>query len=156
MGGLVGRRAVNELCRSGRPPYLSVYASLDTPYGGVEAAARAVRKGSTILPSWADIAVGSPFLTGLYETPLPKELAFYLFFGWGQPGTNGPSPAGDGTIALSSQLDPRVKLAATRALGYEATHVGILSDPDALGELARVLDAAMTMPGVPGAAVAAQ
>src|SRR5262249_28906067 len=41
MGGLVGRRAVNELCRSGRPPYLSLYASFDTPYGGVEAAAKA-------------------------------------------------------------------------------------------------------------------
>ena len=51
-----------------------------------------------------------------------------------------PSSAGDGTIALPSQLDPRVQAAATRMRGYGATHVGILSDPKALEELGRVLE----------------
>jgi pimeloyl-ACP methyl ester carboxylesterase len=141
MGGLVGRRAVNELCKAGKPPYLRLYASFDTPYGGVESAAGAVKRGTELVPSWVDVAAGSPFLTRLYETPLPKDLPFHLFFGWGANGNHGPSPAGDGTIALPSQLDPRVQAAASRMMGYGDTHVGILADADALKELSRVLEA---------------
>jgi pimeloyl-ACP methyl ester carboxylesterase len=141
MGGLVGRRAVNELCHSGRPEYLRVYASFDTPYGGVESAAGAVKRGTELVPSWIDVAAGSPFLTHLYETPIPKDLPFHIFFGWGESGDYGPAPAGDGTIALPSQLDPRVQVAATRMMGYGSTHVGVLSNPDALAELNRVLGA---------------
>ena len=140
MGGLVGRRAVNELCKSGKPPYLRLYASFDTPYGGVESAAGAVERGTELIPSWVDVAAGSPFLTHLYETPIPKDLPFHVFFGWGEAQDHGPGPAGDGTIALPSQLDPRVQSAATRMMGYGATHVGILSDPKALEELGRVLE----------------
>jgi pimeloyl-ACP methyl ester carboxylesterase len=142
MGGLVGRRAVNELCRSGRPPYLRLYASFDTPYGGVESAAGAVRRGTELIPSWIDVASGSPFLTRLYEAPLPKDLPFHLFFGWGRAGDHGPSPAGDGTISLPSQLDPRAQAGATGMSGYGDTHVGILSDPEALKKLSEVLEAA--------------
>jgi hypothetical protein len=50
--------------------------------------------------------------------------------------------SGDGTMALPSQLDANVQAAATRMMGYGATHLGILSDPEALKELSRVLDAA--------------
>ena len=139
MGGLVGRRAVTELCRSGCPDYLRIYASFDTPYGGVEAVAGAVKRGTELLPSWIDVAAGSPFLTRLHETPFPKDLPFHLFFGWGKAGHHGPSPAGDGTISLPSQLDPRAQAAATAMSGFGDTHVGILSDPQALETLARAL-----------------
>ena len=142
MGGLVGRRAINELCLSGKPDYLRVYASFDTPYGGVESAAGAVKRGTELVASWIDVAEGSPFLTKLHETDLPDDLPFYLFFGWGISGTHGPSPAGDGTISLASQLDPRAQAAATGMSGYSETHVGILSDKAALEELSRDLDEA--------------
>ena len=102
----------------------------------------AVRRGTELIPSWVDVAAGSPFLTRLYENALPKDLPFHLFFGWGHSDDHGPSPAGDGTIALPSQLDPRVQGAATRMMGYGDTHVGILSDKDALAELSRALDEA--------------
>ena len=141
MGGLVARRGINEMCRSGKPRYLRMFASFDTPYGGVESAAGAVRRGTELVPSWIDVAAGSPFLTKLHETPLPKDLPFHLFFGWGLHGDHGPSPAGDGTIALASQLDPRAQTLATGMSGYGQTHVGILSDQAALAELSRVLDA---------------
>ena len=144
MGGLVGRRAVNELCRTGKPAYLRVYASIDTPYGGVESVSGAVKRGTALVPSWIDVASGSPFLTRLHQTPLPKDLPFHLFFGWGQQGKHGPSPAGDGTITLPSQLDQRAQAVATGMSGFGDTHVGILSDPDALEALAKVLDAATT------------
>jgi pimeloyl-ACP methyl ester carboxylesterase len=140
MGGLVGRRAINELCLSGKPDYLRLYASFDTPYGGVESAAGAVKRGTELVPSWIDIAAGSPFLTRMHETPLPEDLPFQLFFGWGLHGQHGPAPAGDGTITLASQLDPRAQAVATGMSGFGQTHVGILSDKEALEELSRVLD----------------
>jgi len=140
MGGLVGRHAVNQLCREGRPPYLRMYASFDTPYGGVEAAAGAVRRGTELVPSWIDVAAGSPFLTRLHAATLPDDLPFYLFFGWGDRSRSGPGPAGDGTITLASQLDPRAQAAATAMAGFGATHVGVLSDAKAVEALARALD----------------
>jgi pimeloyl-ACP methyl ester carboxylesterase len=152
MGGLGGRRAGNQLCRSGRPDYLRLYASFDTPYGGVEAAAGAVKRGTELVPSWIDVAAGSPFLKHLYETPMPKDLPFHLFFGWGEAGDHGPAPAGDGTIALPSQLDPRVQAAATRMMGYGSTHVGVLSNREALKELSRILDET-TGPGMAKASI---
>ena len=142
LGGLVGRRAVNQLCHDGQPAYLRMYASFDTPYGGVEAAAGAVKRRTELVPSWIDVAAGSPFLTRLHATPLPDGLPFYLFFGWGNAHGHGPSPAGDGTITLESQLDPRAQAAATAMTGFAATHVGILSDPKALEALVQALDEA--------------
>lgn len=142
MGGLVGRRAVNLLCSDGRPRYLRMYASFDTPYGGVEAVAGAVKRRTELVPSWIDVAAGSPFLTRLHETRLPTDLPFYLFFGWGNHHGHGPTPAGDGTITLASQLDPRAQAVATEMSGFGSTHVGILSDPKALEAFARALDAA--------------
>ena len=147
MGGLVGRRAINELCLEGKPDYLRVYASFDTPYGGVESAAGAVKRGTELVPSWIDIAAGSPFLTRMHETDLPDDLPFQLFFGWGLHGQHGPAPAGDGTITLASQLDPRAQAVATGMSGFGQTHVGILSDKDALEELSRVLDEACASGG---------
>ena len=126
-------------CRNGKPRYLRVYASFDSPYGGVEAVSGAVKRGTELVPSWIDVAAGSPFLTRLYETPFPRDLPFQLFFGWGLEGDQGPGLAGDGTIALPSQLDPHMQAAATRMTGYGATHVGILSEPKALDELSRLL-----------------
>ena len=142
MGGLVGRLAVNQLCRDGRPPYLRMYASFDTPYGGVDSVAGAVKRGTELVPSWIDVAADSPFLTRLHATPLPADLPFHLFFGWGDRRGNGPAPAGDGTITLASELDPRAQAVATAMSGFGATHVGILSDPKALETLARALDSA--------------
>jgi hypothetical protein len=139
MGGLVGRRAVNELCREGRPEYLRLYASFDTPYGGVEGVVGAVKRGTELVPSWVDVAAGSPFLTQLHAAPLPPDLPFHLFFGWGKDGHHGPSPAGDGTIALASQLDPRAQAVASGMSGFGDTHVGILDDPGAAKALLDVL-----------------
>ncbi len=104
------------------------------------------------MPSWIDVAAGSPFLTRLHAQPLPKDLPFHLFFGWGLNDDHGPSPAGDGTIALPSQLDPRVQAVATSMSGYGDTHVGILSDREALKELSRLLDATTGTGGPPSSA----
>ena len=38
----------------------------------------------------------------------------------------------DGTVSVKSQLNPAIKADAVRVIGYDATHVGILSRPDVI------------------------
>jgi hypothetical protein len=95
-----------------------------------------------LVASWRDIAADSAFIKQLHATRLPEDLPFFLFFGWGESRNNGPSPAGDGTIRLASQLDPRAQTAAHQMIGFGQTHVGILSDKDAIQMLSEILDEA--------------
>lgn len=139
MGGLVARRALNEVCAKGKPPALAGYVSFVSPYGGVESAAASM-KAPEIADSWRDLVPGSDFLSRLHRTPLPADLPFHLFFAWGTPERHGPGFAGDGTIALSSQLFAPAQGAAVRTHGYEQGHVGILHDPAARDRFLRLLD----------------
>jgi pimeloyl-ACP methyl ester carboxylesterase len=123
MGGLVALSALNQLCVDGAPPYLKRYVSFDSPYGGVEAA-KMGEKAPVVVPSWRDIATGSPFLERLYQGNATKAIPFYLFFGY----KTGDSS--DGTISLQSQLEPKIHLTAFKSYGFNATHVGILNDAE--------------------------
>lgn len=135
MGGLVGLAALNQLCSDGAPPYLKGYISFDSPYGGIEDAKKGVEKAPAVVPSWRDVATGSPFLEQLYQGPALAALPFYLFFGY----KTGLSS--DGTITLQSQLDSRVHFSAFKSFGFNATHVGILNDDAARQQFYRVLTA---------------
>lgn len=140
MGGLVARRAINEVCASGCPPELKGYVSFASPYGGNDAA-KSGAKAPEAVAAWKDVATGSAFITRLLANPFPAGLPFHLFFAWGKEGSTGPGPAGDGTIALRSQLDPRVQPAARRLYGYEESHVGVLQNEAARRDFLAVLDA---------------
>jgi hypothetical protein len=100
----------------------------------------AVKAGRELVPSWKDIAADSKFITRLHQDTIPTDLPFHLFFGSGDSTDHGPTVAGDGTISLASQLDPRAQSAATEISGYPATHVGVLSDRAAPDTLSRLLD----------------
>lgn len=134
MGGLVSLSALNELCRNGAPSYLKGYISFNTPYGGVEAAKKAVDSAPAVLPAWRDVAPGSPFLERLYQGPAAGEIPFHLFFGY----ETGDSS--DGTITLQSQLEHRIQFSAHRTYGFNASHVGILNDDQARQTFYRLLD----------------
>jgi len=121
MGGLVALSALNELCMEGGPSYLKGYVSFNSPYGGVEAAKKA-EKMPVAVPSWVDIGTGSAGLEKLYRGNALKNIPFYLFFGY----KTGDSS--DGTIALQSQLEPKIHFNASKSYGFPATHVGILND----------------------------
>ena len=133
MGGLVALSGLNQLCNDGAPPYLKGYISFDSPYGGVEDAKAGVEKAPAVVPSWRDVATGSPFLEQLYQGAAPGALPFYLFFGY----KTGHSS--DGTITLQSQLEPRVHLSALKSYGFNATHEGILNDESARQQFYKVL-----------------
>ena len=132
MGGLVGQAVVNKLCREGTPPYLKMYISFSTPYGGVEGVKIGVEHAPVVVPSWKDVASGSAFLDRLYQQKCSPEVPSYLFFGYRDDSLLKSRQSGDGVIPLKSQLDPRKQLTAQKVYGFDATHVGILND-----ELAR-------------------
>jgi uncharacterized alpha/beta hydrolase family protein len=134
MGGLVGLAAMNQLCGDGAPPYLKGYISFDSPYGGVAEAKKGVENAPAVVPSWRDVATGSPFLEQLYKGAAPAVLPFYLFFGY----TTGDSS--DGTITLQSQLEPKVHFTAFKSYGFNATHEGIIHDEAARKTFNSVLD----------------
>ena len=134
MGGLVALSALNGLCADGKPPsYLKGYISFDAPYGGVEDA-----ESGTCLPipvaSWVDISPGSGFLEALYKGKATTSIPFYLFFGY----ETGESS--DGEIDLSSQLDHRVHLNASKSYGFNTTHEGILNDKQSRKQFLEILD----------------
>jgi pimeloyl-ACP methyl ester carboxylesterase len=135
MGGLVALSALNQLCSDGAPPYLKGYVSFDSPYGGMEAAKAGVENAPAVVPSWRDVATGSPFLERLYQGPATGALPFYLFFGY----ETGDSS--DGTISLHSQLEPKVHFSAFKRYGFNSTHEGILHDEGARQAFYQVLEA---------------
>ncbi len=130
MGGLVGQAAINNLCRGGTPPYLKMYISFSTPYGGVEGAKISVDYAPLAVPSWKDIAAGSAFLDRLHLQKCSSEVPSYIFFGYRDDSLMKSRSAGDGVTTLKSQLDPRKQLTATKVYGFDATHMGILSDEE--------------------------
>jgi len=124
MGGLVARAAIDRLCRDGKPRYLKMYISLSSPYGGIEEAREGMKSAPAMVPCWIDVASGSEFLNRIYQSELPQDVPFHMFFGY----RNKSGISSDGTITLRSQLDSRVYLKAIRTYGFDATHVGILND----------------------------
>lgn len=135
MGGLVGLSALNQLCSDGVPPYLKGYVSFNAPYGGVPSAKKGVETAPAVVPSWRDVATGSPFLEKLYNDAAGLHIPFYMFFGYENKASS------DGTIALRSQLEPNVHFRAFNSYGFNATHVGILNDKAARDKFNEVLGA---------------
>ena len=126
MGGLVSRAAIDMYSRERRDDYISMFISLNTPYGGVLSAKAAVNNPVSA-PSWLDIAPSSDFLEKYVENAsIPGHMKFYLFFAYGDEGFT--SQCGDGTIALSSQLEPTTQAHASSVFGYMETHGGILTN----------------------------
>lgn len=136
MGGLVARAAIDTLCKNGRPPYLKMYISMSSPYGGVEDASSGLKSAPVVIPSWHDVATESLFLKQIYQKNLPEDVPFHMFFGY----RNRSGISSDGVITLKSQLDSRVHLKALKTYGFDTTHVGILNDELVRREFYRLLD----------------
>ena len=127
MGGLVSQ-AFLERYRESRADYLKLFVTLSTPWNGHEAAQRGVDNAPVIVPAWRDMAPGSVLLGTLRRSALPAGLPYYLLFGYGGSGGLFSSEANDGTVTLASQLQPAAQARARRITGFDADHVGILSD----------------------------
>jgi uncharacterized alpha/beta hydrolase family protein len=128
MGGLVARAALEMYGAERRSDYISMFISLNTPYGGVQSA-RAAVNNPVSAPSWLDIAPSSDFiLQYVHNGNIPKHISFYLIFAYGNEGIT--RECSDGSISLQSQLEPHVQSQARSVFGFEETHGGVLRNRD--------------------------
>jgi hypothetical protein len=87
-----------------------------------------------VVPSWYDLAPGSPYLTKIYTQSLPAGTEYQLLFAFDGHGGS------DGVVPLTSQLRDEAQAEATLIAGYRATHTGILRSASATAQVNRALD----------------
>lgn len=141
MGGLVARAFLLRHEERGAPARIPRFVSLSTPWGGHSAAQLGVDYAPAAVPVWYDMSPGSDFLhdlfwEGEYGSPgrarrrLP-DTDMALLFSYRRTAYISQA-SNDGVIAVSSLLRPEAQDEAATIYGYDATHMGILENTDAL------------------------
>lgn len=127
MGGLVARDFINRVlaANDGRAGGLRLFVSISTPWDGHRAAQRGVDRAPVVVPSWYDMAPGSPFLESLLEPALPPALAYDLLFSFAG-GSRLVRGANDGAVTLVSQLAMRAQMQSRMVRGFDESHRSIL------------------------------
>ena len=138
MGGLVALRAAQllEEYQDHHSP-IDRLITLSTPWQGHKGAAIGVQFAPKVVPSWIDIAPGSDFLIDLARRGLPKGVRHVLLFSY--HGSSSLGEKADGTVALTSQLDPDYQIRAERVIGFDETHGTILHGEQPLQTLQKLL-----------------
>ncbi len=123
MGGLVAR---SFLVNYGQQfPYVKLFVSLATPWGGDPIAEYGVKQSPAVIPSWIDMQPEGDFIKSLYRKKMPESVSFYLFYGY--RGSRNPFRSNnDSTIALSSLLDDRPQSEAKMSYAFDEGHASIL------------------------------
>lgn len=136
MGGLVVRSFVKTLGEKfpADVGLLQFVVTVNSPMGGMAAAAAGVKHSPIVLPAWRDVATDSDFMKRMQAWPWPASVPYHLVFSY-QTGDSS-----DGTIPLESQLPFEMQAAAVRLYGMHDTHVGTLSNAQFLRVFARILD----------------
>lgn len=141
MGGLVALSAITKLSANGPlPSSLKMYCSFSTPYAGDAAARKWIDNAPVVVPVWRDIAAPSAFLQDLARKPFPKQLPFYLYFSYNDTSKFKLGESSDGSVTIHSQLVPFAQMEATRIIGFNETHVGILNSEAARNSFTGLLD----------------
>ncbi len=139
MGGLVVREALNRLSGSDRENRTARLITLASPLGGHPAAAMA-SKGPVVIPSWRDVDPESSFMRNLRRQKLPTDLEYHLFYAFGNEQTIRLGENSDGVVPLSSQLCREAQEESTIQFGFNATHTGILVDPEVIGRVLSIIE----------------
>jgi len=142
MGGLVALSAIDHLAVDGLPASLKMYCSFSTPYAGDENARMGSETAPVVVPVWRDIAADSTFLRDLMKRPFPGTLPYYLYFSYLDETKFKLGESSDGSVILRSQLADPMQAAATKVIGFNATHIGILNSEPARASFLRLLDSA--------------
>ncbi len=123
MGGLVARSFIMD--HSARFPYVKLFVSLATPWGGAGMAEYGVKQSPAVVPCWIDMQPESPFMQSLYRTKMPETVSFYMFYG--HRGSRNPFRSNnDRTIAFSSLLDRRAQSEAKMNYAFNEDHSSII------------------------------
>lgn len=137
MGGLVARSFI--ISHGRQFPFVRLFISLATPWGGDRMAEYGVRQSPVVMPSWIDMQPEGDFIQSLYRTKLPDYIDFYMFYG--HKGSRNPFRSNnDGTINLASLLDPRPQSEAKMNYGFNEDHATILSSKAVLTQYNAILN----------------
>ena len=139
MGGLVSRAAICEAVSLAGRNFVPEFVSVSTPWGGHKAAESGIRYLRKPVPSWIDVAPGSEFLLGLYDTPLPKGTTHHLIYGSIEGEKFWMNEPNDGIVTVASETDPRVVRNAASIRHLFREHVEILDRPETLKLIERGL-----------------
>lgn len=129
LGGLVVRSMLGE--HGDSLPWVKLFISISTPWGGESLARMGVRLSPVVVPSWNDLCPHGRFLKSLFMKPLPPGIDYYLLFSH-RGGHGIVRPNNDGTVTLASQLRPEAQAEAKRIIGFDESHTGILSSQEVL------------------------
>lgn len=125
MGGLVAREAILELSakRDGAP--VGKFISISTPWGGHQAAEKGVRSLRYPVPSWIDLVPGSPFLTKLWQRPLPPQTRHFLIYGFATKVVPWLTLNNDSVVDVESTtfLPAQAESISSLALPYDHTEI---------------------------------
>lgn len=123
MGGLVARSFIIDW--ASEFPYVKLLISMATPWGGDKMAEYGVRQSPGVIPCWIDMQPNGDFLQSLYRAKMPSSVSFYMFYG--HRGNRNPFRSNnDGTITMSSLLDPRPQAEAKMNYAFDEDHASII------------------------------
>jgi len=140
MGGLVSRMAVGQREGTAGEGTVKLLVTLSTPWHGHAGAKLGVDHSPLVVPSWSDVAEGSPFLVALHARPLPPAVSYHLFFGYRGGDTVTIGESSDGTVTLRSMLDRRAQEEAVGVHAFYEDHSTILRSHDVSRKLNELLD----------------
>ena len=137
MGGLVAKSFIVNY--GGQFPYVKLFISLATPWGGDRMAEYGVKQSPAVIPSWIDMQPEGDFIKSLYRKKMPEAMSFYMFYG--HRGSRSPFRSNnDGTIALSSLLDYRPQSEAKMNYAFNEDHDSILFSKEVLAQYNTILN----------------
>jgi pimeloyl-ACP methyl ester carboxylesterase len=137
MGGLIAR---SFLINYGKQfPYVKLFISLATPWGGDRMAEYGVQQSPAVIPSWIDMQPEGDFIKSLYRIKMPEHVSFYMFYG--HKGSRNPFFSNnDGTIALASLLDLRAQSEAKMNYAFNEDHLSIIFSKEVLAQYNTILN----------------
>lgn len=134
MGGVVTRRALAYYAGDRPAPFVRGLVTIASPLGGHPGAGAGVAMSPIVVPAWRDLVPTGDFVAHLYDSALPEETRYALFFAYVDPG------GGDGVVPLSSQLRVEAAREADVVRGFVGTHVGVLRQEVLSAALAEELE----------------
>lgn len=141
MGGLVVRDALNRLSGNEKETKVTQLITIASPLGGHPAAAMA-SQGPIVIPSWGDVDPDSKFMHRLRRHKLPAGLEYHLIYAFGNENTVKLGENSDGVVPLSSQLASQAQDESTSQFGFNDTHTGILTNPEAIKRILTIIETA--------------
>jgi len=137
MGGLVARSFIMDY--GALFPYVRLFVSLATPWGGAGMAEYGVKQSPAVVPCWIDMQPESPFIQSLYRIKMPETVSFYMFYG--HRGSRNPFRSNnDRTIAFSSLLDRRAQSEAKMNYAFNEDHASIIYSKEVLEQYNTIIN----------------